>query len=356
MPAASVNSGGAPSIEGAHARLQKLGADSGRPGGRAGGCGQRPAGLLRFLLEPAEDLLFTDEGFVGLDNFAAIFSEANTYAVIGRSFVFTFGSLALSIPLALMAALVVRQFGRNGRIFLTMLLVPWAMSPIVVSLLWKWILLPSPGGLLASVFMAFGWSPIAPLTDPAAAMPTIIAVGVWRNFAFAAIILTAGTRQSRRSLQGGRRRRLTVFERFWRITLPLLTPSLLIVLCVLTISYFNEVQVIIGLTGGGPINATTTLAYQLYQTGFVELDQGRGNAIAVVMFLINIGLVVAYVRLLGGGERRANMTLRHRVLIGILAVPVVIVVLGPILWALSTSLKPNNKIFASAALVPMLQR
>ena len=56
-------------------------------------------------------------------------------------------------------------------------------------------------------------------------------------------------------------------ERFTRITLPLLAPSILIVLSVLTISYFNEVQVIIGLTSGGPIRSTTTLGYQLYMTG-----------------------------------------------------------------------------------------
>jgi ABC-type sugar transport system permease subunit len=76
-------------------------------------------------------------------------------------------------------------------------------------------------------------------------------------------------------------------------------PSLLIVVSMLTISYFNEVQTIIGLTGGGPIRRTTTLAYQLYHTGFVELDQGRGNAIAVVMFMINMALIAIYIRVLG---------------------------------------------------------
>jgi ABC-type sugar transport system permease subunit len=67
----------------------------------------------------------------------------------------------------------------------------------------------------------------------------------------------------------------------------------------LTISYFNEVQTIIGLTGGGPIRKTTTLAYLLFQTGFVELDQGRGNAIAIVMFMINMALIALYIRVLG---------------------------------------------------------
>ena len=223
--------------------------------------------------------------------------------MIGRSLVFTFGSLALAVPLALLTALAVRQLGRHGRILLTMLLVPWAMSPIVVALLWKWILLPAPGGLIASILIAIGSAPVALLTDPATAMPTVIAIGVWRNFAFAAIILTAGLGQIPQDLyRAAAVDGLGPVERLWRITLPLLAPSLLIVLCVLTISYFNEVQVIIGLTGGGPINATTTIAYKLYQTGFVELDQGRGNAIAVVMFLINLVLVALYVRLLGGGR------------------------------------------------------
>jgi ABC-type sugar transport system permease subunit len=67
----------------------------------------------------------------------------------------------------------------------------------------------------------------------------------------------------------------------------------------LTISYFNEVQTIIGLTGGGPIRKTTTLGFLLYQTGFVELDQGRGNAIAIVMFMINMALIALYIRVLG---------------------------------------------------------
>lgn len=250
---------------------------------------------------------FVDEGFAGLDNFKALLSDPATYAIIGRSLVFTFGSLAVSVPLALATALAVRALGPRGRLLLSVLLVPWAMSPIVVALLWKWILLPSPGGLLASLFIAAGTSPTEFLTNPALAMPTVIVVGVWRNFAFAAIILTAGLGQIPRDLyRAAAVDGLGPVERFRRITLPLLAPSILIVLCVLTISYFNEVQVIIGLTGGGPINATTTLAYQLYQTGFVELDQGRGNAIAVIMFLINMALVVAYVRLLGGGREGAR--------------------------------------------------
>ena len=82
-------------------------------------------------------------------------------------------------------------------------------------------------------------------------------------------------------------------------------PSILIAVVVLTISYFNEVQMIIGLTGGGPVMATTTLSYELFRTGFVEFDQGRANAIGIMMFVINALLLFAFIRLAG---RRAGRT------------------------------------------------
>lgn len=301
MTAATLAAGG--TVAAAQARLARLGTTLVAPAVLLVVAANVLPAFFGFYASLRQSFFFVDEGFVGLANFAALLSDPATLPTIGRSLVFTFGSLAISVPLALLTALAVRQLGPWGRLLLTVLLVPWAMSPIVVALLWKWILLPSPGGLLASIFIALGLSPVTFLTNPALAMPTIVVVGVWRNFAFAAIILTAGLGQIPRDLyRAAAVDGLNVIERFRRITLPLLMPSLLIVLCVLTISYFNEVQVIIGLTGGGPINATTTLSYQLYQTGFVELDQGRGNAIAVVMFLINLVLVVAYVRLLGGGR------------------------------------------------------
>jgi ABC-type sugar transport system permease subunit len=247
---------------------------------------------------------FGDDGFVGFRNYAQLFADPATWQAIRRSLVFTFGSLALAVPLAMLAAIGIRKLGAWGRVLLTVLLIPWAMSPIVVALLWKWILLPSPGGLLASILAIFGVPPFNLLSHPDYALPTVIAVGVWRTFAFAAIILTAGLGQIPADLyRAASVDGLTALERFRRITMPLIAPSLLIVLSVLTISYFNEVQIIIGLTAGGPIHSTTTLGYLLFEVGFVELNQGRGNAIAIVMFLINLLLIVGYVRLLGGGRR-----------------------------------------------------
>src|SRR5690606_8769173 len=206
----------------------------------------------------------------------------------------------IAIPLALLAAIGIRYLGRWGSILLTVLLVPWAMSPIVVALLWKWILVPSSGGLVGALFTMFGYPPQDLLTNPVLAMPTLIVVAVWRTVAFAAIILIGGLGQIPQDLyKAAAVDGLGAWERVCKISLPLLAPSLLIVISMLTISYFNEAQLIIGLTGGGPIRQTTTLGYLLYHTGFVELDQGRGNAIAIVMFMINMLLIALYIKILG---------------------------------------------------------
>lgn len=253
-----------------------------------------------FYLSLHKVFFFANEGYVGIANYVTLFSDPFAWQAIGRSVLFTFCSLAIAVPLALLAAMGIRRLGRWGSLLLTVLLVPWAMSPIVVALLWKWILVPSPGGLVAALFAAFGRPPQDLLTDPLLAMPTLIAVGVWRNFAFATIILIGGLGQIPKDLyKAAAVDGLGALESFYKITLPLLAPSLLIVISMLTISYFNEVQLIIGLTGGGPIRQTNTLAYLLYNTGFVELDQGRGNAIAIVMFMINMALIAIYIRILG---------------------------------------------------------
>ena len=124
-----------------------------------------------FYLSLRKVFFFGDEGFTGLDNYIALFSNPFAWQAIWRSLVFTFGSLVIAVPLALVSAMGIRRLGRWGSILLTVLLVPWAMSPIVVALLWKWILVPSPGGLIGSLFVAFGVPPQDLLTDPVLAMP-----------------------------------------------------------------------------------------------------------------------------------------------------------------------------------------
>lgn len=261
-------------------------------------------GLAAFYTSLRDMVFFNDRGFAGLDNYIALFGAPATWKAVGISLQFTFLALIVGALCALGSALVINRMGATGRFVMTLFLIPWAMSPLVVAVLWKWILAPFEGGLLAGLLRLVGLGPVALLSDDLGAPLALVGVAVWRTFAFAAILLLAGLAQIpadlyRAAAVDGH----NTWEQFRRITLPLLKPSILIVVATLTISYFNEVQVIIALTEGGPIKGTTTLSYLLYEIGFEESRQGAGNAIAVLMFVINMLLILAYVRILGTGRR-----------------------------------------------------
>ncbi|MEU6998877.1 sugar ABC transporter permease [Nonomuraea sp. NPDC046570] len=257
-------------------------------------------GLAAFYTSLRDMVFFHDRGFVGMDNYAELFGNPATWKAVGVSLQFTFAALVLGVLAALVTALVINRMGGTGRLIMTLFLIPWAMSPLVVAILWKWILAPFEGGLLVGILQFVGLGPVALLSDDLGAPAALVGVAVWRTFAFGAILLLAGLAQipadlyRAASVDGH-----SAWEQFRRITLPLLKPSILIVVATLTISYFNEVQVIIGLTEGGPIKGTTTLSYLLYEIGFEESNQSYGNAIAVLMFVINMLLILAYVRILG---------------------------------------------------------
>lgn len=239
---------------------------------------------------------FQDLGPVGVANYAAIFSDAQFWTSLRISLIYTVACVALGLTLALVSALAIRSLGPSGTTLATLLLVPWAISPIVVALLARWILAPHEGGLFNATLAIFGIDPVGLLNQEASALPTLILISVWRNFAFAAIILIAGLARIPQDLYSAAAADgATAWERFVTITLPLLRPSLIIALVILTISYFNEVQLIIGLTNGGPARSTETLAYFLYDLGVVKIQNGMANAVAVVMFVLNVALVALLV-------------------------------------------------------------
>ena len=138
---------------------------------------------------------FADRGFIGLAHFEELILDPDTHEALVRSLVFTASSLVVAMTLALSIALLVRRMGSRGTLLATLVLVPWAMSPIAVAIIWKWILAPFGGGLLATLLASFGWDPVSLLSEPVSSMAVLVATSVWRNFAFAALVLTAGLSQ-----------------------------------------------------------------------------------------------------------------------------------------------------------------
>lgn len=242
---------------------------------------------------------FLEKGeFVGLRHYAAFFGSTAGWQVLKNSLVLVIGSTALAIPIGLGLALLLHTKIRLKAAFRMVLVLPWVISQVITALLWKWIL-NVQFGLARLVTDALGVLPIDFVGEFETAMPTLILVNVWRTVPFAMLLLLAALQTVPRELhEAAEIDGAGTWSRFRHVTLPLIKSTVLVVAIMLSLSYFNHVDLPLILTGGGPLGETRILALAAYEEAFVLNKMGYGSAIAVVVFAVNILLSLVYMRLL----------------------------------------------------------
>ncbi|MFD1254268.1 Trehalose transport system permease protein SugA [Devosia equisanguinis] len=236
--------------------------------------------------------------FVGLENYVRLMGDPALINTLGRSAWFTFWAVLLTVVLGLGLSVWIHKLGeRRGFIVQMVVIVPWIISTVVATLLFRWVFV-NDTGLLLSALRWFGIDGSSMLTNPDTAMNLLIGVSVWKRTGYAVIIILAGLKgipddyEEAARIDGA-----TAWDIFCRITLPLLRTPLLLVTVVLTLSNLNTVETPLVLTGGGPANATRILPMEVYDRAFISYDIGSATSLALLMFLGNILLVLAYVRL-----------------------------------------------------------
>lgn len=238
--------------------------------------------------------------FIWLENYWSILASDEFWSSLWITLLFTALAVAVVIALGVLIALLLNE-SFPGRGFVRMIvLVPWAIPPVVNGLMWQWIYDAKVGalnGLLVSLgFLTSyrGW-----LSDPTSALLALVTAHVWNALPFAVILLLAALQTipgelydaARVDGSGG-------WHLFLHVTFPWLAQPLLIVLILQTILAIRVFDVIYVLTAGGPGTATTTLTWQTYLTTFDSLDFGLGNAYAYIVGIITMGLALIYFRLL----------------------------------------------------------
>lgn len=236
--------------------------------------------------------------FVGLENYVRLMGDPALINTLGRSAWFTFWAVLLTVVLGLGLSVWIHKLGeRRGFIVQMVVIVPWIISTVVATLLFRWVFV-NDTGLLLSALRWFGIDGSSMLTNPDTAMSLLIGVSVWKRTGYAVIIILAGLKgipddyEEAARIDGA-----NAWDIFRRITLPLLRTPLLLVTVVLTLSNLNTVETPLVLTGGGPANATRILPMEVYDRAFISYDIGSATSLALLMFLGNILLVLAYVRL-----------------------------------------------------------
>lgn len=177
-------------------------------------------------------------------------------------------------------------------------LLPWVISMMVGTVLWRWIL-NGDTGLLNYFLRSLGFSPIIIFENKTASIVTLIIVMAWRTIGYSMVMILAGLKGVDAGLlEAARVDGANTWQVLTHIKLPLIKTPILLSTIVLTMSNFNNNTVPLILTGGGPGTATNVISLELYRMGFTYYKFGQASALSVLVFLVNIIFVVLYVRMI----------------------------------------------------------
>lgn len=251
------------------------------------------------------DLTRPDQGhpFVGLANYQAVLNDYTFWNSVRVTALYVVLSVGIEITLGLAIALMLNRSFRGRRWLRMLALLPWAIPAVVNGIMWKWILNPSYGALNGALYqIGILHGPrdyIIWLGDPTLSLLMVVLADVWKETPFIILLFLAGLQTippdlyEAATVDGAGR-----FSTLFRITIPLIRPTLFIAIALRTIWALKSFDLIYALTAGGPSGSTTVLGYYTYVKSFVSLDLGRGAAAAYLMTIVVVILVLLYQRAL----------------------------------------------------------
>jgi multiple sugar transport system permease protein len=232
--------------------------------------------------------------FVGLNNFITNTQNGIFQQTLKNTFVYTGITTVFKLVLGLALALLMNQNFRGRNLVRAALLLPWIIPTALSTLAWLWIF-DSTYGIISWLLKNAGLIQrnIPFLGDPVLAMGSVISVNIWRGTPFFAISLLAGLQTIPQDLyEAAAIDGASAWQRFRRVTLPLIMPVLTIITMFSIIWTFADFQLVYVLTRGGPANSTHLLATLAYNIGMVAGELGNGAAISLWMFPFMVLLVI----------------------------------------------------------------
>jgi ABC-type sugar transport system permease subunit len=230
--------------------------------------------------------------FVGLDNYNYMVTGSEFYQVVFNTFYFTVAILVGSIVLGIALAVLLDQPMRGRTAARAIIFAPYVLSGAAIGLVWAYIFDPVYG--LMRIFLnAFGIASPNWLVDTSWAMPAIIIVYLWKNVGYSAVIYLAGLQNIPRELyEAAKVDGANGMQSFWNITVPLLSPVTFFVSVTTILFSIQAFDIIAVMTGGGPVNATTTLVWYLYEQGFIAFRAGIAAAVGMLLFVLMLAITI----------------------------------------------------------------
>ncbi|HEY0226715.1 MAG TPA: sugar ABC transporter permease [Mycobacterium sp.] len=254
-------------------------------------------GVVAFLLLPILVVLWLSLyrwdllgplHYVGLSNWRSVLADAG----FAKSLIVTALFVVIVVPtqtvLGLLAATMLARVLPGTGFFRTVYVLPWICAPLAIAVLWRWILAPTDGAVSTLLGHSIEW-----LSDPSFALPLVSAVVVWTNVGYVSLSFLAGLLAIPNDIYNAARTDgANGWQRFWRITLPMLRPTMFFVVVTGIIGAAQVFDTVYALTGGGPDNSTDFVAHRIYAEAFGSAAIGRASVMAIVLFVILVGVTI----------------------------------------------------------------
>ncbi len=261
--------------------------------------------IATFLLFPVlgtfwnslwQDVPFMARRFVAFDNYVGLMKDGQFWQASLFTILFACVSVSLEMAFGMITALVLNEKSRLRGALRGIALIPWAIPSVIGARIWQ-LIFRYDYGVANITLKAVGIGPVNWLGTSVGAFAALVLADVWRTTPFVAIILLAGLQtvsddiQKQAQIDGA-----NIFQRFYRITLPMMKPIIMVAILFRTIDAMRVFDLIYVITGGGPGGTTASLSvygYKFFLTG----DFGYGSAVSVILFIIALTVTIIYIKI-----------------------------------------------------------
>ena len=257
------------------------------------------------------DLMLGTGKYIGIKNYIKIFKDPLFWNSLKNSLIFVSISVFGQVGFGLLIAIILKsKLTKGPSLFRALFLLPWIASSVIVGYSWIYLLdtnlgfLPSFASKVPMLKM-MGLGRRDWLTNSELVIYVLSIINIWKGMPFSMLMQSAGLQSIPDNLyEAAKVDGANAFQRFAYITLPLMTPFILINLIMTTMITFNVYDVILVMTGGGPNHASEVLSLYVYNVGFTEGDLGYASALSIILLIVNLATTVAYFAILRYRERR----------------------------------------------------
>lgn len=245
--------------------------------------------------------MLTAPKFVGLGNYQKLLADPEFWSALGKTLIYVLFNIPIQTGLAIGLAVMMDRVTKST-IVRGVFIMPWLLPPVIVALIWLWMLDPLLG-FVNQLLTAIGISAQPFLGSPDQAMASIALINIWQYTGYTALLFFAGLQTIPKeiyeagAMDGASERRM-----FRSLTIPLLRPVLVFVLVTSIIGSFQIFDTIAVTTKGGPVNATKVITWYIYEYAFGRFQMGYATTIAVALFIILIFVTIIQMRVLNAGS------------------------------------------------------